>query len=484
VVLRSTEFADTLGARLAGYGAAPCIEFERSWYSGDDIVGYHVAIERELERQGIGPAEPVALVVRNRVPHAAAVLGFIAGRRPVSMVYSYQSPQAVAADIETLYPAAVLADTQDWSSQVGDAVRRVGAAGIVLGPDAPTVAIAHRAAARAADPGIDILTSGTTGAPRRVRLPNEVLAHTVASMTLGQPAAPDDPPALVFWPFGSVGVCQLLAGAYNGQRIVLLEKFTVDDWVRAVRHFGIRWTGVQPTILRMLLASDVPPDELASLEYLPGGGGCFEPELQAAFEGRFGIPVLPGYGATEFAGTVCAWTPALREQFGGVRPGTVGKPLPGVSVRIIDPDGGAELPQGERGLLSARVNALGPQWVTTTDLASIDDDGLVTVHGRADGAINRGGFKVLPERVRDALLTHPAVHDACVVGVPDPRLGQVPFAAVELKPRHAATEGELKDVVREALAAPSVPVAVAIVDELPRNAAMKVRIDAVRALYP
>jgi len=477
---RGTDFSDALGARLAGYGDRPCLEFERTWHTGTQLTGYYTSIERAL--RDAGPAAPVALVVRNRIPHATAILGFIANRRRVSMVYSYQSQRAIARDIESIRPAAVLADSQDWSPELSDTVRELGAAGVVLGTEEPTVEIAHSAAPTAADDGLDILTSGTTGLPKRIHIPTSVLAHTVLSMTLGQSIGPDDPPALVFWPFGSVGVCQLLAGAFSGQRIVLLEKFTVDDWVRAVREYRIRWTGAQPTILRMLLAADVPRGELASLEYLSGGGGPLEPELQAEFEDRYGIPLLWGYGATEFAGTVCSWTPELRERF-GTRPGTVGRALPGVEVRIVDPDSGAEVPTGQHGLLSARVEILGPQWITTTDIASVDGDGVVSVYGRADGAINRGGFKILPERVRAALLAHPAVQDACVVGVPDERVGQVPFAAVELVPGCTVTGDQLKAVVRESLPVQSVPVAIVVLAELPRNAAMKVRIDAVTALY-
>ena len=95
-------------------------------------------------------------------------------------------------------------------------------------------------------------------------------------------------------------------------------------------------------------------------------------------------------------------------------------------LRIVDPETGAELPRGEHGLLEAKVAPLGPDWIRTTDIASVDTDGFVTLHGRADGAINRGGFKILPETVRRVLISHPAVRDACVVAVPDRRLGQVP----------------------------------------------------------
>ena len=111
-------------------------------------------------------------------------------------------------------------------------------------------------------------------------------------------------------------------------------------------------------------------------------------------------------------------------------------------------------------------------------------DGFVTLHGRADGAINRGGFKVLPETVRRVLISHPAVRDACVVGVPDTRLGQVPFAAVEAAAgMPVPSADELKDLVRQALPVYNVPVAFAVVDELPRNPALKVSLPAVAALY-
>ena len=484
-----TAFAARLAGRIAEYGERPCIEFEQRWYSGTEITTCIDAVDHALTRAGIGPGERVGIVVRNRVPHAAAVLGFVAARRPVAMINSYQSPGALAADVERLGLSAVLAAAKDWSEPVRAACVRIGGAGIALttGPGwVETVVPGDPSARRPGrnEPGLHILTSGTTGPPKRVPIGTAALAHTVLSMTGGLPAAPDDPPELVYWPFGSIGICQLLAAPYQGKRMILLEKFAVRPWVRAVKTYRIRRTGVQPTILRMLLDADVAPEDLSSLEYLPGGSGPLDPELRAEFERRFGVVLLWAYGATEFAGSVCAWTPDLYREFGAGKAGSVGRPLPGVEVRILDPETGDEVSAGERGVLAARVEAVGPDFLRTTDLASMDADGFVTVYGRADGAINRGGFKILPESVRAVLLRHPGVRDACVVGVPHRRLGQVPFAAVELRrERGVADSTELRELVREALPSHHVPVDIVIVDELPRNAAMKVRTDAVAALY-
>ncbi|MFC8044041.1 class I adenylate-forming enzyme family protein [Nocardia sp. NPDC057353] len=487
----AARFAAELAERLAAYGPRPFVEFERRWYSGTEITGCAESVKAALDAAGVRPADPIGLVVRNRVPHAAAVLGFVAGQRPLVMINSYQSAAGIAREAETAGVAAVVAAERDWTPELQAACSAAGSAAVLLPAEADLDGgariLLRRAAAApptAQIAGLHLLTSGTTGPPKRVALGTAALAHTVLTMTGGRTAEPDDPPELVCWPFGSIGICQLLAAPFLGIRMVLLEKFTVPEWVRAVRAYRVRRAGVQPAILRMLLDADVPPADLATLEYLPGGSGPLEPELRAEFEQRYGIPLLWAYGATEFAGSVCAWTPELHRRYGATKRGTVGRPLPGVRVRVVDAETGAELDAGATGLLEAVVPALGPDWIRTTDLASVDADGFVTIHGRSDGAIIRGGFKILPERVRAVLLRDPGVRDACVVGVPDQRLGQVPFAVVERRAGSPAPDpATLRALVRAQLPSHHVPVAVLVVDRLPRNAAMKVRVDAVAALY-
>ena len=493
MIEHSETFADNLARGLAGYGPRPFIEFERTWYSGDDVAAYGDRIETALGEAGVARGDPVGVVVRNRVPHAAAILGFLATGRPVVMIYSYQSARSIASDVETLRLAAVVADREDWSEPVADAARRTGSAAITVSSAEPRVEVLftrRQLDGRGPDPalseaGIHVLTSGTTGPPKRVPIRTEVLEHTVRSITHGQLPAPNDPPDVVFLPFGNIGgACQLLAAPCMGKRMVLLEKFTVTDWVRAIKDYRIRRGGAQPAIVRMVLDANVPPEDLESLECLVGGAGPLEQDVRDEFERRYGIPVLWAYGATEFAGSVCAWTPELHERYGATKPDSAGRPLPGVQARIVDSQTGIEVPLGSMGFLEARVEVIGPEWIRTTDLASIDDDGFLTIHGRGDGAINRGGFKILPETVRRVLIGHPAVRDAAVVGVPDRRLGEVPFAAIEVKRGASApTESELKDLIRDVLPSHHVPVAITVVDELPRSAALKVRPAEVAALY-
>lgn len=485
--------SSTLATSLAGYGAAPCIEFNGRWYSGAEIAAYADGIEHALRAAGVADGAAVGVVARNRPPLAAAVVGLLGAGRWVSMLYSFQSAEAIGRDIEQLELAAVVADRDDWTEPAIAAARRAGTAGIAVGMEPPAVERVSgiervsdrlRAAGRDGATGLRVLTSGTTGPPKRHVIPASVLEHTVASVALGGACA-DDPPELMYWPLGGIGgVCQLITGAYLGKRIALLEKFSVAEWVRVVKTYGVRRCGLQPAAVRMLLDADLPRDDLASLEYVISAAGPLDPETRDAFEERYGVPVLLAYGATEFAGSVCTWTPELYREFGAVKRASSGRVMPNTAVRIIDPDTGGEVPVGEQGVLEARIAAVSPDWIRTNDLAAIDSDGFITLHGRADGAINRGGFKVLPETVRRVLVSHPAVRDAAVVGVPDARLGEVPFAAVDTVPGcPEPAPAELVDLVRDALPKHCVPVAVVVVAELPRNPSLKVALREVAAMY-
>ncbi len=486
-------FTEKFAAGLASYGEQQCIQFEGRWYSGREVAAYGVAIEKVLRDAGVADDAPVGLVVRNRLQHAAAIIGFLAAGRPVSMIYSFQSPESIGRDIEKLELSAIVADGEDWTEPVIEAAKRAGSAGVTIALTTPTVAVVDGLERRdesrqhaEVEPGValNILTSGTTGPPKRQAIKTPVLERTVFSVTSGEKAPPDAPPEFAYWQFGGIGVCQLVAGVHNARRIVMLERFTVDGFVHAIETHGIKRSGVQPAVIRMLLDADVSREALSSLDFLISASGPLDPETRDEFEAHFQIPVRLAYGATEFAGSLCAWMPDDVDKFGESKRNSVGRALPDTKLRIIDPDTGAELPAGEQGLLEAKVAPISPDWIRTTDIASVDADGFVTLHGRADGAINRGGFKILPETVRRVLISNPAVRDACVVGVPDKRLGQVPFAAIEVTPgRPVPSEDELKDLVRQSLPVYNVPVAFAVVDDLPRNPALKVSLPAVAALY-
>jgi long-chain acyl-CoA synthetase len=235
----------------------------------------------------------------------------------------------------------------------------------------------------------------------------------------------------------------------------------------------------------MVMDAAVPPEKLRSLLAVNCGTAPLDPDTAEAFTQRYGVPVLVSYGATEFPGGTVGWTLEDHRAFGKHKRGSAGRARPGIAIRIVDPDTGAELPPGTDGMLSVRspqatMNAT-DGWVRTNDIGRMDADGFLWLVGRADDAINRGGFKVVPQVVEGVLREHPAVIDAGVSGIPDPRLGQVPVAAVTLSA--SVTPDELADWVRGRLASYQVPTEIRIVDELPRTASLKVAKEEIRRMF-
>jgi long-chain acyl-CoA synthetase len=151
---------------------------------------------------------------------------------------------------------------------------------------------------------------------------------------------------------------------------------------------------------------------------------------------------------------------------------------------VLDAATGKEMTAGEEGLIEVVAPRIGPDWIRTTDIGLIDEDGFLFLRGRSDGAIMRGGFKLLPETIERALTTHPAVAAAAVVGVVDDRLGQVPAAVIQLKPGAAKPSIEaLNRHLRDRVYATHIPTRYLFVDSLPRTPSMKVDQPAVRALF-
>jgi acyl-coenzyme A synthetase/AMP-(fatty) acid ligase len=474
---------------------AEAIAFGGRWRSWPWVRRLARQLDAALVAAGVPAGAPVALIARNRPASVAAFAAQVAARRPTSMIYSAQNAAALAADARRLRAAAILADPQDWTPELIAAAAEAGSAGIAIADDEdrPVRLVAglerigagpHHAVAEGV--GFELLSSGTTGAPKRVPLLWATVESAVRdSGKVYAGTTQRQAPLLMLHPMGNVaGVSYLCPPLANGQSIVLLEKFAVESWAEAVRAYGPARCSLPPAAVRMVMDAGVPREALSSLTVVAVGGGRIEPGLQSAFEERYGIPILTAFGATEFAGVVAGWTLDLYREQGAAKRGSAGRASPGVALRIVDRESFEPLPAGEIGLLSARVDRLGPDWIRTTDLASLDEEGFLFLHGRADGAINRGGFKIPPAVVEDVLRQHPAVADAAVVAIPDPRLGEVPAAAVELVAGAPATNAEaLLAFARDRLLAYQVPAELRIVPALPRNASMKVSAPEVRALF-
>jgi len=333
-----------------------------------------------------------------------------------------------------------------------------------------------------------MLTSGTTGPPKRIDLTYDMLARSV----IGPEPDRSPPPtelrqgvAIVNAPMVHIGgVFRVLQCICQARPFALLDRFELQRWADAVRTHRPRAVSLVPAALRMVLRSDLTREDLASIRAVTSGTAPLSAEDADAFTAKFGIPVLTSYAATEFGGGVAGWTLADYQQYWQDKRGSVGKASLGAQLRVVDDDG-APLGPDQPGLLEVKPGQLGPsaEWMQTTDMARIDADGFLWILGRADQAIIRGGFKVMPDDIRGALEGHPAVRGAAVVGRPDNRLGETPVAMVELRNAASVDTAALVEFLRARLAHYEIPNDIAIVDQIPRTPSGKADLGAVREFF-
>jgi len=448
-----------------------------------------------IEASGAPQRTTVALLSRNRPSAVAALLGLIAKGYTVRMIYAFQSAAAKARDIERSKPVVVVAERHEFCDELCAAMHTLGIAGVAIEDmnASAVVGLERGSSAQGIEtsehPQIEILTSGTTGPPKTFAVSYDLIAkHHVGVQLLSDGATTDAlelTPLLLFFPLGNIsGIYSTIPTMLRGQRAVLLDRFSVEAWHRHVLRYRPRASGLPPAGVQMVLDANIPREDLASIRTLSTGAAPLDPTVQRSFEERYGIPILLSYGATEFGGPVAAMTADLHAQWGNAKLGSVGRAMPGAQLRVVDPATGEVLPSNSEGILEVISPRIGAQWIRTSDVALIDADGFLFHRGRADGAIMRGGFKVLPETIERALMLHAAISAAAVVGIDDRRLGQVPAAAIQLKPDvESLPIAEIETHLRTHVPATHIPAAWRIVSDLPKNASMKIDRPAVRRLF-
>jgi len=426
------------------------------------------------------------------------LLALFSTRRCLASLNAVSPDNKLAEDIaDAAVPVLIATEADLERESVLAAARASGAAILAVGADGVRVVAPGTGAAErvtAAGIAIEMLSSGTTGKPKRIPLSRRNLEKALAgaaSYEKGRDA--DAAPRLrsgvqiVTAPLAHIaGITGLMNNLLAGRKVCLIERFTVEGFRDAVVRHRPKVAGAPPSALRMLLDANIPKEDFSSLVAYRTGTAPLDPALADAFYERYGIPVLQNYGATEFAGGVAGWTLDDFKAHWKAKYGAVGRLNKGVEAHIVDPENGSELAAGAVGLLELRAPNVGDgqTWVRTTDLAVIDADKFLWIKGRHDGAIIRGGFKILPDDVLKAIQDHPAVREAAVTGIKDPRLGEVPVAGWIAKAgAQAPTEDEFKAWLKERLLPYQVPVRLLQVDELPRTPSMKVSQPALRTLF-
>jgi len=455
-----------------------------------------------LEAAGLRPGDAVALQLPNIPQFPVAYFGILkAGGVAVPLNVLLKAPEV----------AFYLGDSGaeiliTWEGVLGDAARGAAAAGVseiyAVGhaenapgahPFEQLLAIADgpRLAPRMlTDTAVIVYTSGTTGRPKGAEL-----THIQLYMNADIPARlvgvqPDDVVITVLPFFHVFALSSILDLCVRfGLTMSLIPRFDPATVLAAIqRDHATIFDGVPTMFIALLQYPGLDSYDVSSLRLAVSGGASIPAAVLDAFEKRFGVVILEGYGLTETASTATQ-NKSITER----RPYSVGKPIWGTQTQVWDDNGNA-LPPGKdnvgevvtRGLHvmkgylhdpEATAEAFAGGWFHTGDLGYFDEDGFLFIVGRGKELIIRGGYNVYPAEIEDVLHAHPAVAEAAVIGIPDDRLGEEVMAVVTLRPGASLAAPELIAFCKERIAAYKYPRVIEFRDELPKNAMGKIMKD-------
>ena len=448
----STNLAARLGAAARRRPDHPALVWDEGALTWRELEARAAAVAARLARDGVAAGDVVALLLPNTWGLVATLWGGLALGATVAPLNPLLAADERARILAHLGPKAVI-DAE---------------------PAADTAAMA---AMRDADaPGIVLYTSGSTGQPKGAVLSHAALA--VANESWAGPVmglGPDDRVLAVLplaHSFGLNGA--LLAPLLAGVTVVLQERFAPDETLRAIaRHRATVFPGVATMFQRILESPALGATDLSSLRLAVSGAAPCPWTLAREWRERTGVRIVRGYGMTELFRPISylAAEPADR-------PDSIGRAVPGVELRLVEGELWIRSPAAMDGYLrapeeTAAVLADGG-WFRTGDLASISADGYVSIVGRKRELILRGGYSVVPGEVEAALLGHPAVAEAAVIGVAHAELGEEVAAFVALRPGARADASELIAFCRARLAGYKYPRRITVVEAMPKSATGKI----------
>jgi long-chain acyl-CoA synthetase len=444
-----------------------------------------------LRKRGLAPGDRVGIMLPNVSEFALAYYGVLRAGGvvvPMNVLLKRREVTFYLGDSQ----ARLLFAWHELPNAAKDGAAELGAECLVVEPDAFAQLLAgveplERVVGREADDTAVILyTSGTTGKPKGAQLTHANLAINADVSKQLFAVGPEDVilGALpLFHAFGQT--CGLNVAVASGASLALLPRFDPAKALTMIERDQVTvFEGVPTMYAALLHHPERERFDVRTLRICVSGGAALAVELLRGFERTFDCVILEGYGLSETSPVACFNHPD-RER----KPGSIGTPIEGVEMRLVDQDRREVVP-GAVGELAIRghnvmkgywnrpeateeaIDADG--WFYSGDIARIDADGCFFIVDRKKELIIRGGYNVYPREVEEVLYEHPAVREAAVIGLPHPDLGEEVGAAVALTPGAQATEAELREFVKSNIAAYKYPRHVWFVDELPKGPTGKI----------
>ncbi|MGK2956098.1 MAG: long-chain-fatty-acid--CoA ligase [Solirubrobacterales bacterium] len=464
----------------------------------DDIALNYAAMDQLsqrvaglLESKGVGQGDRVCMMLPN-VPHFPmiyyAILRLGAIVVPMNVLLTSREITHYMTDSGA---KLILV----WNDFAGEAVAAGEETGVEVmkvdpGPFLEEVGasdpVAEVAVVEPDDTAIVLYTSGTTGSPKGAELTHDNIGSNIKAI-LGLFAPTENDVIFgglpLFHIFGQTVSMNVVVRV--GGELTLLPRFDPEKALEIIQRDKVTvFMGVPTMYAALLHTADKDKYDISSLRICVSGGAALPGEILKAFEADFGSPIIEGYGLSETS-PVATFGRLDMEQ----KPGTIGVPIEGVEIRLIDDDGNV-VGVGEKGEIQikgpnvmkgywdnpeATANAIDSDgWFSSGDIGTVDDDGYYSVVDRKKEMILRGGYNVYPREIEEVLYEHPAIREAAVLGVPHDDLGEEVVAVVSLKDGESATPDEIKAFAKEQVAAYKYPRHVEIIDDLPKGPTGKI----------
>jgi long-chain acyl-CoA synthetase len=483
--------SSVLEQAAAAHGDHPAVRMDGLVLSYADIRDAAGRLTSLLSSLGIAPGDRVAVLLPNVPAFPIAFYGALGAGAVVVPMNPMLKSREVAHYLRDSGAKVLFA----WHAAAGEAAKGAAETGVrvveVHEPDlamllADFAPVAAGVARAAADDAVILYTSGTTGTPKGAQLTHAGLARNaeLTASTLLQAGRDDVVMGCLplFHVFGLT--CGLNATIIAGGTLTLLPRFEPAKALEIVRRDKVTIFEGVPTMYAAMLHDPASAQaDASSLRVCVSGGAAMPVEIMRGFEKTFGCMILEGYGLSETS-PVASFNHPDKVR----KPGSIGTPVAGVDMRVVDPDG-AELPAGEIGEIvirghnvmkgywgmpDATADAITDGWFRTGDLARVDEDGYFYIVDRKKDMIIRGGYNVYPREIEEVFYEHPAVAEAAVIGIPHPELGEEIGAALKLKAGMTATPAELRAFARERVAAYKYPRYVWLVPDLPKGPTGKI----------
>ena len=476
-------------------GDKTALHFRGRDYTYRELMEGAERAARGLQSRGLGGGDRVALYLPSSLELITTFFGaFLAGCAVVPMNTGYR--EEIAHILRDSEARALITDETlvGWAREVGSEIPSLREI-ITVGEDYEAMLAEGRgdtplSPAGEEDTAVICYTSGTTGRSKGARISHRNILSNLEALHSTWEWVPEDRLVLGLPLFHVHGLIVALSGSLvRGCTVFLHEKFDSHKVLTSIgENSATLFMGVPAMYGEFLKVEDPGAFELGSMRLFISGSAPLPTTVFSAFRDRFGFKILERYGTTE---TIMNTSNPCSGQR---KPGSVGRPLPGVEVRIDRGKAGG----GSRGTEEAgEILVRGPnvfqgylnlpevtsasfegEWFRTGDLGRFDEDGYLTISGRAKELIISGGYNIYPREVEEVLASHPAVREAAVVGMPDEKFGEGVLAAVVLSgqgtPEDGPGEEELIAYCTSRLASYKKPRRVIFLDALPRNAMGKV----------